>query len=63
MNLKGKYDMLRAAALNIAGVNDDLPTLKAMAEVMQIPAITDEDAKASLTMLQALIVTHPEYKP
>ena len=58
MNLKGRYKMLRAATLNMVGVTDDLDTLKAMAGLLQIPALTDDDAKASLTMLQALIVTH-----
>lgn len=58
MNLKGRYDMLRAAILNMVGVSDDVDTLKAMAAELRIPALTDEDAKASLTVLQALIVTH-----
>ena len=58
MNLKGKYVMLRAAILNMVGMTDDPNALKAMAEVLQVPAMADDDVRASLTVLQALIVTH-----
>lgn len=63
MNLKGRYDMLRTATLAMVGVKDDVDTLKQMAGFLQIPAITDKDAAASLLLLQTLIVTHDDYTP
>lgn len=58
MNLKGKYDMLRQAALLIVGVPDDMDMLKKMASELQIPAMHDPDALVSLVLVQTLGVTH-----
>lgn len=59
MNLKGRYDMLRQATLQMVGLpSDDLDALKQMAAHLQIPALTDPDAAVSLLVLQTLITTH-----
>lgn len=59
MNLKGRYDMLRQATLQLVGLSaDDIDHLKAMAHHMRIPAVTNPDAAVSLLVLQTLIVTH-----
>lgn len=59
MNLKGRYDMLRQATLQMVGIpTDDLDTLKQMAAHLQIPATHDPDAAVSLLVLQTLIATH-----
>jgi hypothetical protein len=63
LGLRGRYNMLRAATLNMVGINDNLQTLKQLAETMRVPAITDPDMKANLTLVQALVVTHEDYKP
>lgn len=61
MNLKGKYDMLRQATLQMVGCpTDDVEELKALASVLRVPAISDPDAAVSLLVLQTLIATHVE---
>lgn len=63
MNLKGRYDMLRTAALHLVGLPaDDVEQLKQLAAALQIPSITDEDAAASLLLVQTLITTHTDTK-
>jgi hypothetical protein len=59
MNLKGRYDMLRQATLQMVGLpNDDISALKELAVKLQIPALNDADAAVSLLVVQTLIVTH-----
>lgn len=59
MNLKGKYDMLRQATLQMVGCpTDDVDELKQLAVILQIPAQSDPDAAVSLLVLQTLIATH-----
>ena len=59
MNLKGRYDMVRQAMLQMVGIpTDNLGSLKKMAVHMQIPAMHDADAAVSLLVLQTLIATH-----
>lgn len=61
MNLKGRYDMLRQATLQMVGMpSDDLDNLKQMAAHLQIPATHDADAAVSLLVLQTLIATHSD---
>lgn len=59
MNLKGRYDMLRAAAMLMVGLpTGSLEELKQMATVLRAPALADANAAAALILTQALIVTH-----
>jgi hypothetical protein len=59
MNLKGRYEMLRQASLQMVGLpSDDLDDLKKLAVMLQVPALTDADAAVSLLVLQTLITTH-----
>ena len=62
MNLKARYEMLRAAVLNMVGVSDDVETLKAMAKQLRPAAAIDDNAKASLLVLETLVVTHQSEK-
>lgn len=59
MNLKGKYDMLRQAALQVVGLpTDNLDELKALAATLRITALVDADTAVSVLLVQTLIVTH-----
>lgn len=63
MNLLARYNMLRTAVIAMIGVTDDVDTLKKMAQVLRVPALTDADAAASLLVLQTLITTHGSTPP
>jgi nucleotide-binding universal stress UspA family protein len=58
MNLLARYNMLRTAVVAMAGVPDNVDTLKEMATVLRVSATMDTNAAASLLVLQTLIVTH-----
>lgn len=59
MNLLARHNMLRQAALQMAGCpTDDVEELKQLAGALRIPALTDADAAVALLLLQTLIVTH-----
>lgn len=59
MNLKGRYDMVRQAALQLVGLpTDNIEELKALASTMRVAALIDASAAVSLLMVQTLIVTH-----
>lgn len=58
MNLLARYNMLRTAVVAMIGVADDVDTMKQMASILRVPAMTDSDAAASLLVLQTLITTH-----
>lgn len=61
MNLKGRYQMVRQAALQLVGLpTDSIDDLKQMASHIRVAAMVDADAAVSLLVLQTLIATHDQ---
>lgn len=63
MNLKGRYDMVRAALLLVLDVpTDTLDALTDRAREVSIPSITSSTEATKLLALNTLVVTHAEPK-
>ena len=63
MNLKGKYDMVRAALLLVLDVPaDTLDALTDRGRELSTPSITSNTEATKLLALNTLVVTHQEPK-